>query len=152
MMKLVYNLETYYLFFCNTQCLLRDTSVREIAFSDHIIDDKKENILNRVFNIAGNNLLDLRLRLEHFKNQINSNRVTIKRAGINLPRKYDTMEKIALEKINATIQDLETKVSQTEESKRKLRDEMRRRHGLISKWTLKSILREITWIRPLVKD
>lgn len=153
MKKTVYNLDTYYLFFSNAQYLLRDTTLKEIAFSDDIINDKKERILNRVFNICGKNFLDLKQRLTYMKNQIIHNQQTLKRTLIfkKLPKRYKEMEEIALHKINNTIDDIEKKVKESDELKVRLREEIKRRHGFFSKQTLKNIFKEFKWFRPFLK-
>lgn len=153
MKKTAYNLDTYYFFFSNTQYLLRDTVLRELMFSDKVITDKKECILNRVFNICGNNFLNLKKRLVHMKNQIINNQKTLKRTTIikKLPKKYKEMEKIALKKIDATIEDIDTKIKDCNDCKIRLREEIKRRHGFFSKQTLKRIFKEFKWSRPFTR-
>lgn len=153
MKKMVYNLDTYYFMFYNIQYLLRDISLREIVFSDEYIDDKKEEVLNRIFNIYGNNFLDLKQRLVHWKNQIQNNHITLKRTKImrKLPHKYKEMEESALNKIENTIKDIDKNINGCEEMKLRLREEMKRRHRFLSKHTLKKILNEFRWFRPFTK-
>jgi len=153
MKKTVHNLDTYYSFFSRSQYLLRDTALRELAFNDDTIGDRKEEMMNKTFNICGNNFLDLKQRLQHMRNQIVENRRVLKRTNIvrSFPKKYAQQEKQALMKIDGTIHDIEERIKECDETKKRLREEIKRRHGFFSKHTLKKIFREFKWTRPFFR-
>lgn len=91
------------------------------------------------------------MRLEHYKNFIISEERTIKRSGIHPPRKYWIMQKHTLETIDTTIRDLNQRVKYVADCKEKLRNEMRNRHGIISKRTLTVLWEELKGVLPLIK-
>ena len=151
MLKLDYNLDTYYEFFCRTQSALSRLFSKEILFSDEKIDRKRQDLLNRIFNLTANNLEDYKMKLEIVKNQIKGHRRTIKIANIITLDKYNIQEKQVLEKIDSTIKDINERVNECYTSKKRLEEEVKKRHGLISIETAKNILKEIKWFRPFVK-
>ncbi|GEM_PF-5542545 len=152
MMKLEYNLDSYYSIYYNAQVALLHLFTKEILFSEEIISDSKEALLRRVFNLNGQALGDFKLRLEDIRNQIQSHRVTIKRTNIPLPAKYDCLEQSTLDKVNLVLADVNQKIDETYEAKNKLADEMKKRHGLLSKETAKKIMRENKWLKILLKE
>jgi hypothetical protein len=152
MMKLEYNLDTYYSFFCDVQSALRTIFLKNILFSDDPIDDVKKNLINRAFNINGQALADFRQALEGAKSKINNHRWTIKKINMPLLPRYNEIEKATLSKISDTLVDVDKNIKETYESKKQLAEEIKKRHNLISIETAKNLLREIKWLRPFIKE
>ena len=151
MLKLSYNIDSYYDFFCRSQSVLRRIFVNEILFSETIIDREKQNVLNQAFNITGRNLQEFKFKLELFKDEIKRHRTTIKRTRIPVPKKYNQIEKEAILKIDETLKDVEKRIKETRESKKDLEQEIKKRHGIISLETAKELFDLIKWGATLAK-
>lgn len=152
MMKFNFNLEPYWIFFSNTQALLQRLFLKEVLFSDSKITDEKQKLLNRIFNLNGKALSDFDFKLNNVKNQIKSNKITLKRTKIPLPKKYNEYEKKALENIDKVQSEIKGEIEKNKEAKKQLQEEIEKRHGWISKTTAKKLLRMLPHLGKIFKS
>lgn len=152
MMKFNFNLEPYWLFFCNAQALLQKLFLKEILFSNSKITDEKQQLLNRIFNLNGKALSDFDFRLNNVKSQIKFNRITLKRTKIPLPTKYKDYEKKTLEDIGKIQNEVKEEIQKIKEAKKQLQEEIEKRHGWISKTTAKKLLKMLPHLGKIFKS
>lgn len=144
MLKSVYDLDTYYPIFCNTQSLLENVYLKEITFNNKKINRKNLNLLNSAFNFTGNNLADFKIRLNYFLNQINGHRVFLKRTTLPAPKDYKEHEQDALESLKECSLDVDEKIKKTVEAREKLKEEIEKRKWFLSWDNAKTFLQ---WVK-----
>lgn len=152
MMKLNYNLDPYWFFFSNTQALLKRLFLKEILFSETKITDKKQKLLNRVFNMNGQALADFDYKLTNVTQHIKANRNTLKRTQFPLLPKYKEYEEKTLREIDNVKKEISELIAFNRDSKKQLEEEIKKRHGLISKITAKKILQNLPHLGKFFKE
>lgn len=152
LMKFKFNLDSYWLFFSNTQAALRRLFLKQILFSEGRITGKEQQLLNRVFNLNGSAMSDFDYQLEVLKNQIHANKLTLKRTRIPVSPKYRKYEQECLERIIEVQKEVKKIIKTNQEDKKNLEIEIKKRHGLISRETAKKLLSGIPHIGNLFKD
>lgn len=132
MIKLSYNLDTYYATICDAQKVIQRAILKEILFSERNIGRKELNLINRGLNISGNFFVDFQTRLEEILKEIREHKTFIKRTNLIAPDNYNQEEIEATKKINETILDVEVRINKIQEAKKIIEKEIRERKGIIN--------------------
>src|SRR3989338_3060582 len=132
MMKLSYDLETYYTTVCDSQEAIQTVFLRQILFSNKKLEKDDINILNQVMNLSGNRLLDLREKMNALLREIREHKTFIKRTTLPVPMEYYTQEKETTEKINTTISDIDIRIQKIKEAKKIIEEQIKKNRGLLS--------------------
>lgn len=140
MIKLSYDLETYYNTICDSQKVIQRAILKEVLFNNKKIDKKDLEIINRGLNITGNFLLEFNFKLEEFLKEIREHESFIKRTGIFPIIEYNTEKIEVIKRIKQTIYDVEIRIDKVTEAKKIIKDKIGEHKGIISSENAKYLL------------
>ncbi len=140
MIKLTFDLETYYSTICDAQSVIHRALLREILFNSKKIERLELNLINRSLNLTGTSLVDFKFKLEEIQKEIREHKNFIKRTNIAVPVDYYDQELWVSEKIKETIHDADERIGKIYDAKKKVEEKIKENKGVLTLDNAKNIL------------
>ena len=140
MIKLTYDLETYYSTLCDAQSVIHRALLRDILFNNRKLGRAELNLINRSLNLTGNYFVEFQTRLDEMQKEIREHKQFIKRTYIAVPVDYYKQEFWVTEKIKETIKDTEERIKKVQEAKKMIEEEVNKHKGILTLDNAKIIL------------
>lgn len=135
MIKLTYDLDTYYETMCDAHKVIQRAILTEIFYTDKKFERKDLEVVNRGLNLTGQHFVALSFKLEEFLKEIREHKTFIKRSGIKerLPFDYDEQENEVIKKINQVLSSIEERRAKIDEAKNIIHQKLAETRGFLTK-------------------